>query len=122
MTLKLNEALKYFKRVILGATDRVWHYAKPRNEKFPYAVWNEVSEEDSMYADNKKKHQPILVILDYYTQIEFDPVIDAIQNALNEAPGIAFELTDIQYEEDAAVIHYGWRVVIGDGESDNFRI
>ena len=75
-----------------------------------------------MYADNRKKHQPVLIGLDYYTQTEFDPVIDVIQNVLNDAPGIAFELKDIQYEEETNVIHYGWDVVVGDGESDNFRV
>lgn len=75
-----------------------------------------------MHAGNKKKHQSVVIGLDYYTQTEFDPVIDLIQNVLNDAPGIAFELTDIQYEEDTAVIHYGWNVVVGDGEGNNFGV
>lgn len=112
MILNLNKSLVYFKTVILQATDRVWHYRRPRNEKFPFAVWTEFSEENAFHANNQKEVQPILIGLDYFTQKEFDPVIDRIQNTLNSADGITFELTDIQYEEETEVIHYSWQVVV----------
>lgn len=119
MTLNLNKSLMYFKTVILQATGRVWHYKRPKNEKFPFAVWTEFSEENSSHANNQKKVQPVLIGLDYYTQKEFDPVIDRIQNTLNDAEGISFELTDIQYEEETEVIHYSWNVVVEYGDKNH---
>ena len=114
--LKLNETLKYFKAVINTASDRMWHYERPHNEKFPWGVWSEYSEEDSLHANNRKQIQPVMVILDYYTKEEFDPAIDKIQSAMNDAPGIAFDLSDIQYDEETKSIHYTWNVEVAYGE------
>lgn len=113
--LNLNDTLRYFAGVLNKVTTRAWHYAKPERESFPYAIWTEYSEENSLPANNRKKVQPISITLDYFTQTEFDPEIDNIQNALNNAPRVQFELTDIQYEEETNVIHYTWSVsVYGD--------
>lgn len=111
-SLKLNDLLRYFAAVINTATDRVWHYKKPERERFPYAIWTEYSEEGSLPANNRKKIQPISIMLDYFTQEEFDPTIDEIQEALNNAEQVQFELTDISYEEETNVIHYSWTVTI----------
>ena len=122
MILKVNEQLRYFKRIILLATDRSWHYVTPKNEVFPYLVWEEYSEGESMHASNQKLVQPIRIKADYYTQLEFDPVIDMIQNVMNNAEGITFELVDVLYEESTEVIHYSWDVVVNYGENDcNFN-
>jgi hypothetical protein len=116
MSLNLNEKLRYFAEVLSNTTDRAWHYVKPERERFPYAIWTEYSEEGSLPANNRKKYQPVAILLDYFTQTEFDPEIDRIQDALNSAGRIQFELTDIQYEEETAVIHYSWTVnVYGEG-------
>lgn len=118
LKLKLNEQLRYFKQIILLATDRAWHYVTPKNESFPYLVWEEYSEAESMHANNQKLVQPIRIKADYYTQFEFDPVIDLIQNVMNNAEGITFELVDVLYEESTEVIHYSWDVVVNYGEND----
>lgn len=118
MNLNLNESLKYFKNVILQATDRVWHYERPSNESFPYAVWTEYTEGDSLNASNRKKTQPVTILLDYYTQTEFDPVIDTIQEVLNEAPGIVFELADMLYDEETRSIHYSWSIEVLYGKNN----
>lgn len=119
MILRLNDSLIYFKRVLLRATDRVWHYRKPRNEQFPYLIWAETSEDTSMHANNKKDMQSIQIAVDYYTQQEFDPVIDGIQTALNDAENISFELVDVLYEEELNVIHYSWDARVNYGKNDH---
>ena len=120
--LNLNKTLRYFKNVIIEAYDRTWHYERPANEGFPFAVWTEYTEENALHANNQKKIQPVTIMLDYFTQTEFDETIDAIQNALNAAPGISFELTDIQFEKDTHVIHYSWNVEVLYGEGNCCRI
>lgn len=110
--LKLNDTLRYFAGVLNKVTTRAWHYAKPERETFPYAIWTEYSEGGSLPANNMKKIQPLSITLDYFTQMEFDPEIDKIQNALNSASKVQFELTDIQYEEETNVIHYTWDVSV----------
>lgn len=115
--LKLNDTLRYFKRIINQATDRVWHYERPRNEDFPWCVWTEYTEGESLHANNSKGVQPITVTVDYFTQEEFDPVIDRIQNTLNDATGISFDLTDINYDEESRAIHYSWNVEVIHGEN-----
>lgn len=119
--LKLNDTLRYFAAVINKATPRAWHYRKPEREVFPYAIWTEYSEEGTLHANNAKKVQPLMIVLDYFTQEEFDPEIDKIQNTLNEADRIAFDLTDILYEEETNVIHYSWEVQVY-GECCNSRL
>ena len=120
--LKLNDTLRYFKNVINTASDRMWHYERPHGEKFPWGVWTEYSEEGSAHANNRKQVQPVMIILDYFTQQEFDPVIDKIQNTLNEAPGITFDLSDILWDEDTKSIHYSWNVEVIYGEYCQRRI
>lgn len=115
--LNLNRQLEYFKETILKASGDIWHYRRPAGQGFPFGIWQEYSESDSEHASNRKKAQPVLIYLDWYTQREFDPIIDRIQNVLNEAPGIAFELSDVQYEEDTNVIHYSWNVEVEHGEA-----
>ena len=119
--LKLNDTLRYFKRIINQATDRVWHYERPRNENFPWCVWTEYTEGESLHANNSKGVQPITVTVDYFTQEEFDPVIDRIQNVLNMAPGVSFDLTDINYDEETRAIHYSWNVEVFYGENRSCR-
>ena len=119
--LKLNDTLRYFKRIINQATDRVWHYERPRNESFPWCVWTEYTEGESLHANNSKGVQPITVTVDYFTQEEFDPVIDRIQNTLNKAPGVTFDLTDINYDEETRTIHYSWNVEVFYGENRGCR-
>ena len=121
INLKLNDTLRYFKRIINQATDRVWHYERPQNESFPWCVWTEYTEGNSLYANNSTKVQPVTILVDYFTQEEFDPTIDRIQNVLNMATGVSFDLTDINYDEETRAIHYSWNVEVINGENRGCR-
>lgn len=94
---------------ILGAVDGLnfFHLFKPATVKAPYAVWQEDSEGESFYASNRKAEQVLTLTVDYFTQTEFDPMIDAIQTAFNDAE-IAWRLNSFQYETKTKLIHYEW--------------
>ena len=63
---------------------KLYHLFKPATIKAPYAVWQEDSEGQSFYASNRKQEQVLELTLDYFTQTEYDPVADNIQDALDK--------------------------------------
>lgn len=87
---------------------RVYHYWRPKMEP-PYVVWQEDEEASSLEADGRKQEQAIGGSIDYFTLDEMDQKVDEIQEALNDAPYIAWRLESVQYEEDTNLIHYEWR-------------
>lgn len=108
--------MKSFTKLMKGLHDelnsvegaRFYHYRRPSNVKSEYGVWAEDGENNSFHSDNGKAEQQIHGTVDYYTLDEFNPVIDAIQQALeNVTPGGWF-LSSVQYEDDTNLIHYEW--------------
>lgn len=81
------------------------HYWRPRMQA-PYLIWAEDGE-NGYSADNIKSEQAITGVADYYTKQEYDPAVDAIQNAMN-AYGISWRLVSVQYEDETCLIHYSW--------------
>ena len=101
------EKLHKVKDALLTVTDTVFHYfAEDQLDR--YIVWAESGEVSSLEADNRKQEQTIGGTIDYFTKTDFDPNIDAIQNALKSAE-ISFLLESVQYEEETGYIHYEWK-------------
>lgn len=94
-----------------SANGKVYHYTRPANIKPAWVVWQEDSEADSVEVDNRKQEQQVHGTIDCYTQIEFDPLLDEIQDALNSA-GIGWSLLTVQYEDETNLIHYEWEFYI----------
>jgi hypothetical protein len=94
---------------ILGSIEGLnfYHLFKPATVKAPYAVWQEDSEGQSFHANDRKLEQVLSVSVDYFTSIEFDPMIDNIQDAFNDAR-IAWNLNSLQYETETNLMHYEW--------------
>ena len=90
---------------------KLYHLFKPATIKAPYAVWQEDSEGQSLYASNRKQEQVLELTLDYFTQTEYDPVADNIQDALDEAR-FAWKLNSFQYEAETKLLHYEWIVQV----------
>ncbi|MBR2549416.1 MAG: hypothetical protein IKE92_05250 [Clostridiales bacterium] len=90
---------------------KLYHLFKPATIKAPYAVWQEDSEGQSFYASNRKQEQVLELTLDYFTQTEYDPVADNIQDALDEAR-FAWKLNSFQYEAETKLLHYEWIVQV----------
>ena len=84
----------------------VYHYFKAGTED-KYIVWAEDGEGSSDYADDSKINQSMQGIIDYFTKIEYDPIVDVIQDKLNSAD-ISWQLNSVQREIDTGYIHYEW--------------
>ena len=103
MTLKqkIEPIGKAYSKII----ENCYHYWRPKLSA-PFLVWAEDGD-NAAWADDQIIEQAITGTTDYFTQEEFDPAIDAIQNA-NISLGIAWRLNSVQYEEDTSLIHYEW--------------
>lgn len=108
MTLqsRLAELASEFKSI-----SSVIHHYKRVETSAPFGVWAEQFETNSDFADNWKTTQGINVQLDYFTQTEFDPVIDSLQAYMNEN-GYPWNLDSVQFEDDTNLIHYSWSLTI----------
>lgn len=62
----------------------------------------------SFHADNRKQEQQISGTVDCFTQIEYDPLLDEIQEALDATENVAWMLESVQYEDETKYIHYEW--------------
>ena len=86
---------------------KVYHYWHPRLEA-PFCIWAEDGEGDSLHSNNIKSEQVISGTIDYFTKIEYDTNVDLIQETLNNAECLAWQLNSVQYEEETNLIHYEW--------------
>lgn len=99
--LKVRDALTS----IEGLT--VYHYWRYVDNP-PCVIWQENSEPTSLQADLCKREQAISGTVDFFTKTEYDPMADAIQEALNSIESFYWSLDDVSYEEDTNFIHYSW--------------
>lgn len=110
--LTIQSKLQSVKNALLAVSDRVYHYTAPTNAKVPYIVWYEESEGGSLEANNHKAEQAVYGWVELFTQTEFDPLFDSVQNALNSVEGLAWTWNDTSYgdpaRDDDKVIHSSW--------------
>lgn len=85
----------------------VYHYWHPRLQA-PYLIWAEENEGDSLWTSNHKKEQVIEGTIDYFTKTDLDPMVDVIQNKLNEIENLGWTLSMVQYEDETNLIHFSW--------------
>lgn len=95
------------KNALLTVTSRVYRYTAISSPTFPYIVWAEDSQSDSLHGDGKMINQTIEGTIDLFSKTPDDPMIKQIQSALNAA-GIGFRLNSIQFEQDTRIIHHEW--------------
>lgn len=93
---------------------RVYHYWRPRLDA-PFCIWAEDGEASALSAGNRKREQAISGTVDYFTRTEYDPKVDAIQEALNGVEGLGWALNSVQYEDETNLIHFEWSFVIAGG-------
>ncbi len=82
-----------------------YHYFRTQ-KAFPCIVWQEDGA-SGMYADDLLNEPAPSGVLEYYTQMEYDPIVDGIM-ALKEQEGLCLTLQSVQFEEAANLIHYTW--------------
>ena len=86
---------------------KCYHYEKAQKQTAPYAVWAEDGESSALSSDNRRTEIQMGGVLDYYTQTEFDTMVDALNDALNDCTS-GWILESVQWEEETKLIHYHW--------------
>lgn len=92
---------------------KFYHYRRPEKVKNRYGIWAEDGEDMSFNAGNRKAEQQIHGTIDYFTTVEYDSVVDEVQEALFNLEGASWKLTDVQYEDETNLIHFTWEFYIG---------
>ena len=103
--MTLQAKLKAIGDAYAAVVPRSYHYWRP-GMSAPFLVWAEDGG-NQYYSDNQVSEQAITGSTDYFTKMEYDPVIDDIQKA-NASMGLAWRLNSVQFEEDTGLIHYEW--------------
>lgn len=106
MMLSLQSKLRQIGVRLASITSNCFHYWRPVSQ-VPCLMWYESGETNSFHADNHKREQNITGTCDFYTKTEFDPLIDEIQNALDDME-LVWSISSIQYEDETKMIHYEW--------------
>lgn len=94
-------------RDALAHLNNVHHYLRPAKGKPPIIVWQEDGSDSDMWGDNRMGEQQLHGTIDLYTETEYDPLVDQIQEALNGIM-IGWGLLTVQYEDETNLIHYEW--------------
>lgn len=111
--LSMQNRLKALYEELVKLTPPVYHYFHIPDQTGSYIVWAEDTESESLNVDNVKEEQIIHGTIDYFTQTEFDTVVDSIQTTLNSVEDCGWRLNSVQYEEETNYIHYEWEFNIG---------
>ena len=109
----MQSILKSFSDVLAQINGvNIYHYWRPKMQA-PFCVWAEQNEGEPSYAGNKKIEKQFEGTLDYFTQTEFDPIVDEIVTAFESIDGLSYMLESVQYEDDTQLIHYtySWSIV-----------
>lgn len=109
--MKTQDKIRKIRDTLLTVSDNVYHYLGLKTGG-NYIVYAEDSGNNDSSGDNKKTSQAIQGTIDYFTKTEFDPIVDEIQDALNDQ-GISFFLNSVQFEEEIEYIHWEWVWEIG---------
>lgn len=104
--MTLQQTLKKFGETLAELPVSVFHFRRSKMSP-PYAVWQEDGEGESLLAENRRAEPVIAGSLDYYTKTEFDPVVEQI-NQLLEQHADGWELVTVLYEEETHLMHYSW--------------
>lgn len=104
--MTLSEKLTKIATMYAGAVDNCFHYWRPVKDA-PWLIWAEDGGAE-LVAGNKVAEQALTGSADYFTADEFDPAVDAIQEAQNSLDGFIWSLNSVQYEEETELIHFEW--------------
>ncbi len=108
----ISEKLKHVRDALTSIEGvNVYHYRRPAHETNAI-VWAETGDDGTyLYADNGLYEQIVIGWIQYWTKTEYDPIVDAIQNALNNGQ-IGWSLADVEYEDETELIYHEWRFSI----------
>lgn len=99
--------MAWYDRVIeahTAVTDSVSHIQRMKSNR--YFVWEE-DETVTLYADGTAIEWVHVIITDLFTNVEFDPWVEAFRDSLNGRYSWSYDF--IEYEEDTGLYHHQWR-------------
>lgn len=99
--------LRMIRDAMNGVSANVYHYKRPKDVKPAWIVWQEDGSSTDMWVNNRMGEQQLHGTVDLYTLMEYDPLIDKVQEALNEVMG-GWSLEMVDYEDETNLIHYEW--------------
>ena len=96
--------LREFRDLLLTVTEHVYHFEAAKETADSYIVWQEVS--GRALAGSDRRQEVIRdVQVDFYTTIEFDPVLEEVLQVLEEN-GVAFEEPQTGFDPDTRMIRH----------------
>ncbi len=95
--------LTEFRDILLTADPECKHYFGPGTGN--YTVWHETGK-TGLYGDNLEQEPVNRIMVDRFTKITYDPVVETIRKAL-ERDDIASDYT-VSVETDTGYIHHNW--------------
>lgn len=111
--MTLQSKLREFGKTLSGLPVSVFHFRRCQMSP-PYVVWQEDGEGESFQAENGRAEPAIAGSLDYFTKTEYDPVVEQINQLLEQAAD-SWELVTALYEEETHLLHYSWDWELGYG-------
>ena len=110
----MNEVVQ----LLLGLTDKVYHFEAPENAAPPYIVWQEIGQGEILSGDDSQDAYAATGTIDIFSRNEKEPLVSSVYRALNDAC-ISFYKKSVQYEQDTRLIHteYEFDVLGWGGES-----
>lgn len=112
MQTKLNK-LRTALLTITALRGKIFHDYAGSRATLPYLIWYEESEDDSFEADSKKQEIAVAGYIEYYTATEFDPIVDTINETLNNIKGLTWTLVSRTsgdpVDAENSDIHYTWQ-------------
>ncbi len=107
--IALQSKLQSLRDAFVSVHPATYHYHRPARAAAPFAVWKEDHEDLSIETNNCKAEQGVAGYLDYFTIMEFDPVVDAFQECLNGIDDCKYwNLDSVDKEDETGLIHYRW--------------
>lgn len=102
-------------RLLLGLTDRVYHFEAPENAAPPYIVWQEIGQGEILSGDDSQDAYAATGTIDVFSKNAKEPLVASVYKALNDAC-ISFYKKSVQYEPDTRLIHTEYEFdVLGEG-------
>lgn len=96
--------LEQIKTLVISVDPNAGHYESAFQGSDAYTVWFEV-QRSGMFADNRRPDKSWRFQIDRFTKVENDPIAEALENALEAAPGIVYDYV-IDYEPETGYIHH----------------
>lgn len=96
--------LDQIKTLVISVDPTAGHYESAHQGTDAYTVWFEV-QRSGMFADNRRPDKSWRFQIDRFTRDENDPIAQALEAALEAAPGVAYDYL-VDYEPETRYIHH----------------